>query len=86
MPLSRVEKLRYDSGMARFFNGKVSDAPAECRLERAFELLELQKELHKAGEAAENPELGDEELEVRFWRKMRARKERQWFLTKLSSE
>ena len=77
--------LRYDGGM-RFADGETSATPAERRLERAFELLELQKELHKANDAAQNPEFSNTELEARFWRNMRARKERQWSLTKPSSE
>ncbi|TVQ39454.1 MAG: hypothetical protein EA384_06250 [Spirochaetaceae bacterium] len=56
-----------------------SDAEdAARRLRQSLELFEAQKELNKAGDAAAHPHLTDQELERRFWRRMRARKEAQW--------
>jgi len=51
---------------------------AHHRLTQTLELLAVQKELNKAGDAAQHPELKPEELEGRFWRRMRARKDAQW--------
>ncbi|MCA1754963.1 MAG: hypothetical protein LC641_09765 [Spirochaeta sp.] len=51
---------------------------AERWLNQTLELFEVQKELNKAGDAAQHPELKPEELESRFWRRMRARKDAQW--------
>lgn len=56
----------------------VEQQEAERRLQQSFELLEVQKELNKAGDAAKHPGLEPQELERRFWRRMRARKDAQW--------
>lgn len=50
-------------------------ALAARRLEQTVELTETLKELQKAADAANNPELTDSELERRFWRRMRRRRE-----------
>ncbi len=58
--------------------GILDPREAHHRLTQTLELLEVQKELNKAGDAAQHPELKPEELEGRFWRRMRARKDLQW--------
>lgn len=51
---------------------------AARQLQQSFEIFEVQKELNKAGDAAKHPHLEPQELERRFWRRMRARKDAQW--------
>ena len=51
---------------------------AARQLQQSFEIFEVQKELNKAGDAATHPDLEPQELERRFWRRMRARKDAQW--------
>ena len=63
-------EIRADKG---FDSGR-----AARNLEKTFELIETLKELNIAGDSGQNPGLGRPELERRFHRRIRARKDRSW--------
>ncbi|TVR62513.1 MAG: hypothetical protein EA426_01735 [Spirochaetaceae bacterium] len=51
---------------------------AARNLQKTFELIETLKELNIAGDRDQNPGIDRRELERRFHRRMRARKDRSW--------